>query len=96
MRCDGVFLLAGYPILIVAAEHSVHESQAARAVALLMLLGNLGGVVVVIVMEVLKNASGNWDSATWFLMALTLSILPIAATMSFKYTQPTQAPAENP
>lgn len=92
----GFFFLAGYPILIVAAEHSVHESQAARAVALLMLLGNLGGVVVVIVMEVLKNASGNWDSATWFLMALTLSILPIAATMSFKYTQPTQAPAENP
>lgn len=79
----GFFFLAGYPLLIVSAESAVHKSQAARAVALLMLLGNLGGVVVVVLMELIKNATGDWNASAWLLMGMTLTVVPFAATLRF-------------
>lgn len=77
----GFFFLSGYPLLIAAAEGAVDSSQAARAVGLLMLSGNLGGVVVVLLMELIKNISGNWDMSVIYLLLMTLLILPLAFSL---------------
>lgn len=75
----GFFLLSGYPLLIAAAEQLSHGSQAAKAVALLMLMGNLGGVTVVVLMEAVKGMTGHWDSAGYLLMG----VLMVATMLAF-------------
>lgn len=64
----GFFLLAGYPLLIAAAEDTVHASQAAKAVAMLMMMGNLGGVMMVLLMQGVKGSTGSWTSTGWVLI----------------------------
>lgn len=64
----GFFLLAGYPLLIAAAEDTVHPSQAAKAVAMLMLMGNLGGVVMVLSMQGVKVMTSSWLLSGWVLI----------------------------
>ncbi|MBB3107853.1 cyanate permease [Psychrobacter luti] len=64
----GFFLLAGYPLLIAAAEDTVHASQAAKAVAMLMMMGNLGGVIVVLLMQGVKGLTGSWIPTGWVLI----------------------------
>ncbi|PNK61063.1 CynX/NimT family MFS transporter [Psychrobacter sp. FDAARGOS_221] len=64
----GFFLLAGYPLLIAAAEDTVHPSQAAKAVAMLMLMGNLGGVVMVLSMQGVKVMTNSWALSGWVLI----------------------------
>ena len=64
----GFFLLAGYPLLIAAAEDTVHASQAAKAVAMLMMMGNLGGVIMVLLMQGVKGLTGSWTPTSWVLI----------------------------
>ena len=64
----GFFLLAGYPLLIAAAEDTVHTSQAAKAVAMLMMMGNLGGVIMVLLMQGVKGLTGSWTPTGWVLI----------------------------
>lgn len=64
----GFFLLAGYPLLIAAAEDTVHASQAAKAVAMLMMMGNLGGVMMVLLMQGVKGLTGSWTPTGWVLI----------------------------
>ena len=64
----GFFLLAGYPLLIAAAEDTVHPSQAAKAVAMLMMMGNLGGVIIVLMMQGVKGWTGSWIPSGWVLI----------------------------
>ncbi len=65
----GFFLLAGYPLLIAAAEDAVHPSQSAKAVAMLMMMGNLGGVILVLLMQGVKGMAGSWQPSGWVLIA---------------------------
>ena len=64
----GFSLLAGYPLLIAAAEDTVHASQAAKAVAMLMMMGNLGGVMMVLLMQGVKGLTGSWTPTGWVLI----------------------------
>ena len=64
----GFFLLAGYPLLIAAAEDTVHASQAAKAVAMLMMMGNLGGVIMVLLMQGVKGLTSSWIPTGWVLI----------------------------
>lgn len=74
----GFVLLAGYPLLIASAEQIVHRAQAAKAVAILQLMGNLGGVIVVVLMETVKGITGSWDATIYVLMAIMLIATPLA------------------
>ncbi|WP_201620107.1 MFS transporter [Psychrobacter maritimus] len=69
----GFFLLAGYPLLIAAAEDTVHASQAAKAVAMLMMMGNLGGVIMVLLMQGVKGLTGSWTPTGWVLIIAVAS-----------------------
>lgn len=80
MLCAGLLgflLLAGYPLLIARAEEVVHGSQAAKAVSILMLMGNLGGVLVVLGMEAVKNMTHTWHSAIYVLIGMMMVGLPL-------------------
>lgn len=74
----GFVLLGGYPILIAATEQIVAAKDAAQAVAFLQLMGNLGGVAVVLSMEGVKVLSGSWQQTIYVLIALMLLALPFA------------------
>lgn len=69
----GFSLLAGYPLLIAAAEDTVHASQAAKAVAMLMMMGNLGGVMMVLLMQGVKGLTGSWTPTGWVLIIAVAS-----------------------
>lgn len=69
----GFFLLAGYPLLIATAEDTVHASQAAKAVAMLMMMGNLGGVMMVLLMQGVKGLTGSWTPTGWVLIIAVAS-----------------------
>lgn len=69
----GFFVLAGYPLLIAAAEDTVHASQAAKAVAMLMMMGNLGGVMMVLLMQGVKGLTGSWTPTGWVLIIAVAS-----------------------
>ena len=86
----GFFLLAGYPLLIAAAEDTVHASQAAKAVAMLMMMGNLGGVIMVLLMQGVKGLTGSWTLTGWVLIIAvalaTLLVLRIKDKPAIKAT----------
>lgn len=73
----GFALLAGYPLLIASAEQIVHRTQAAKAVSILQLMGNLGGVVVVLLMEGVKGMTGNWHDAIYVLVIIMAVAVPL-------------------
>lgn len=80
----GFTLLAGYPILIAITEQISEHKDAAKAVSFLQLMGNLGGVLVVLTMEVIKNLTGAWSSATLVLTAIMLIALPFTFALKDK------------
>ena len=86
----GFSLLAGYPLLIAAAEDTVHASQAAKAVAMLMMMGNLGGVMMVLLMQGEIGLTGSWTPTGWVLIiavaSATFLILKIKDKPAIKST----------
>lgn len=80
----GFFLLAGYPLLIAAAEDTVHASQAAKAVAMLMMMGNLGGVMMVLLMQGVKGLTGSWTPTGWVLIIAVASATFLVLTIQDK------------
>lgn len=68
----GFVLLAGYPLLIASAEQIVPRNQSAQAVAILQLMGNLGGIVVVLLMELAKGITNTWSTAVYVLIGIML------------------------
>lgn len=86
----GLVLLAGYPLLIAATEKIVPHTQAAQAVSLLQLMGNLGGVLIVLLMEIVKGITGSWADAVYVLVIAMV----IAVPLSLKVKDIEATPAE--
>lgn len=68
----GFFLLSALPVLLAFAEENTGAHLAGTATSMLFLLGNAGGVVLTLVMEGIKAATGgeNYFWAMSFLAAL--------------------------
>lgn len=67
----GFVFLPGYALLFTMTEEHAGAEHAGRAVGLLMLMGNAGGVVMVLSMETVKNtAGGSWLSAIYLMVAI--------------------------
>lgn len=78
----GFVLLSAYPLLIASAEQVVPKSQSAQAVAVLQLMGNLGGVIVVLLMELSKGLTNNWGTSIYILIAIM--VLAVLFTLNLK------------
>ncbi|MBN2025834.1 MAG: MFS transporter [Actinobacteria bacterium] len=76
----GFFLLSALPILLAFAEENTGAHLTGTATSMLFLLGNAGGVVLTLVMEGIKGATGG-DSFFWamvFLAALFIATFFVA------------------
>lgn len=74
----GFILLAGYPLLIASAERIVPQAHAAKAVSLMQLMGNMGGVIIVLLMETVKNITGSWVDTIYVLVIVMAVAIPLA------------------
>ena len=79
----GFFLLAALPVSIawVSEEASLGAQVASTGVGVILMAGNLGGALVVVIMGVIKNAQGNYSGAILFAAALAVVAVAIAVTL---------------
>ena len=70
----GVLFLPAYPIILTLAEEAVGPQQAGVSTSLLMMLGNLGATVAILVMPVLTAERGDWIPA----VALIVGMMTLA------------------
>jgi len=75
----GALFLPGYAILLTMAEEEVGARKAGAATGILMLGGNAGGVVIIILMDVLKSMQGVW----LYSIILLIAVMIIGLAVSF-------------
>jgi len=71
---NGFFLFAAYPLILTFAEETTGHTLTGTATAILMLLGNAGGVVLTLVMEAIKETTGG-PSGSFFWSMIFLVVL---------------------
>ncbi|MCR8642673.1 MFS transporter [Paenibacillus sp. N1-5-1-14] len=71
----GFFFLPGYAMLLSMTERIAGEKQAGEATGLMMLAGNLGGVIVIPAMQMVTGSSSTWINAVYLMLALVLASL---------------------
>ncbi|MEQ9363683.1 MAG: MFS transporter [Leptospirales bacterium] len=69
----GFFFLPGYALLFAMTEEHAGARYAGSAAGVLMLAGNAGGVIVVILMESVKGQGASWINAVYLMMALMIA-----------------------
>jgi MFS family permease len=76
----GFFLLSAFPILLAFSEETTGAHLTGTATSMLLLLGNAGGVILTLVMEGIKAATGgeNFFWAMVFLAALFVATFFVA------------------
>ncbi len=78
---QGFFFLPAFSLLLEMCSEIVGKSHAAAATGILMLTGNLGGVVVVIAMELVKGQSQNYDHGVHLMFGLLLASFILSLTL---------------
>jgi len=72
----GFFFLPGYALLLSATEEFAGREKAGSATGLLMLFGNAGGVVVLLLMDAIKSGPKDWTNAVYLLLGtIALSLV---------------------
>jgi len=69
----GFFLFAAFPLVLAFGEETTGKALTGTATAILMLLGNLGGVLIWLLMEQIKGATGGASGS--FFWAMTFDAL---------------------
>lgn len=75
----GFFFLPALALMLDMCAAIAGEKAAGAATGLLMLFGNAGGVVVVMLMEAAKGEATTWERATYVLYAVVVLAIAIAA-----------------
>ncbi|WP_227793402.1 MFS transporter [Paenibacillus guangzhouensis] len=68
----GFMFLPGYALLLSMTEEIAGEQHAGEATGLMMLAGNLGGVLVIAAMQWIKGDGASWLPAVYLLIAILL------------------------
>lgn len=66
----GFLFLPGYALLLTMAEETAGAEKAGVAAAVIMLVGNAGGVVVIVAMEALKTPPDDWLNSIFLMIGL--------------------------
>lgn len=80
----GVFFLPGYPLLIASSEEESGKDKAGSSTGLLMLSGNLGGIIVLFAMLGLKGNTTTWIHSIYFCVGIV--VLALALSLFLKET----------
>lgn len=87
----GFFFLPGYALLLAMCEELAGIEKAGVATGILMLAGNAGGVVLILLMPLVNGSSPVWTNALYlmlFLMGLTL--ITVIAVLKETFTSTSQ------
>jgi cyanate permease len=71
----GFFVISLLPIILQMTTEIVGERLTGTATGLLMLIGSVGAVVVIYLMEWIKNMTNSFHNALWLLMAFFVAAL---------------------
>lgn len=82
----GFLFLPGYALLLTASEELVGLEKAGVATSLLMLMGNAGGTIVVIVMPMLKGNQDNWINPIYLMLALLVAAIGLGFAIKETYS----------
>lgn len=82
---QGFFFLPAFALLLEVCGELAGEALAGSATGLLMLAGNGGGVIVIVVKAVLNDRAGSWMPAVWTLFGLLLAALVGGAMLPETY-----------
>lgn len=74
----GIFLLAAFPLVLTFAEECTGHGLTGTATAILLLLGNAGGVVITLVMEWIKSATGGKGGSFFWAMMFLVALFVVA------------------
>ncbi|MGM0564286.1 MAG: MFS transporter [Pseudomonadota bacterium] len=75
----GFFFLPAYALLLAISEELAGREHAGMATGMLMLVGNAGGVAVILAMDWVKGPVGHWDYA----INLMAALLAVALALCF-------------
>lgn len=89
----GFFLLSALPIVLAFSEETTGAALTGTATSILLLLGNFGGVVITLVMEWIKGATGG-TSGSFFWAMFFLAILFVAGFVAGLGLREEARPAE--
>ncbi|MEI6019687.1 MAG: MFS transporter [Bacteroidota bacterium] len=71
----GFFFLPGYALLLSMSEEIAGKEKAGMATGILMLAGNAGGVVVILLMPLVNGSNASWLNAIYLMVGLMLLTL---------------------
>jgi predicted MFS family arabinose efflux permease len=78
----GFFFLPAYPLLLEMSAELAGPERAGSATGILMLTGNAGGVVVIILMAVIKGDAPTWQAAVFLMLGLVAAAVALALLVS--------------
>ena len=79
----GFFLFSAYPLVLTMAEETTGHALTGTATAILLLLGNAGGVVLTLIMEGLKNV-GKTDFYWSMISLVVLFVIALIVALFLK------------
>ena len=91
----GLFFLPAYALLLEMCSELAGPASAGYATGWLMLLGNAGGVVVIVAMQLVKGDSPSYLPAVWLMLALLVLSILLAATVGETFHRKGLAPRGN-
>ncbi len=74
----GFFVISLLPIILQMTTEIVGESLTGTATGLLMLVGSVGAVVVIYLMEWIKNVTNSFRNSIWLMMAFFVAALVLS------------------
>src|SRR5450756_1621250 len=80
---NGFFLFAAFPLVLAFGEETTGKALTGTATAILMLLGNAGGVVITLIMEAIKGATGGTSGSFFWAMIFLVVIFAVALVFAF-------------
>ncbi|MCJ7652326.1 MAG: MFS transporter [Actinobacteria bacterium] len=80
---NGFFLFAAFPLVLAFGEETTGKALTGTATAILMLLGNAGGVVITLIMEAIKGATGGTSGSFFWAMMFLVVIFAVGLVFAF-------------
>ena len=73
----GFFFLPGYALLLAMCEEMAGTEKAGAATGMLMLAGNAGAVVVIVLMPLVNGEGALWTNAVYLMLSLLIITLAL-------------------
>jgi len=88
----GFFLFSALPVLLTLAEENTGAHLTGTATAMLMLMGNFGGVVITLLMEGIKGATGGASGSFTWAMVFVAALFVVAVAAGLKLREEPKKP----